>query len=184
MSWFFIWQRGCINSLTASRQRASTDRKSMTKRLKLFGIAGRMSDRPRMDPHARNILPAAFSQRRHGRLRIMNAHRIAAALLLLTICAVPPPVLAQYIGQNRVRYEDLISKSSRPSTSTFITTMKKAVSVQALGRMAERWYARLSDLLQHELSQPSTCNHLCESSTLPRDDCSSRSPRRNDWWRD
>ena len=50
-------------------------------------------------------------------------------------------------------------KVLNPSTSIFITTPKKKLRWQTCGADAERWYARLSKLLQHELRgrQPLIC---------------------------
>jgi hypothetical protein len=70
------------------------------------------------------------------------------AFLLL---AMPPFARAQYFGQNKVQYEDFDFKvlSTDHFEIYFYPEEEEAVRVAAV--MAERWYGRLSSLLDHQL---------------------------------
>jgi Tol biopolymer transport system component len=76
--------------------------------------------------------------------------------LLILICALfpllPADGSAQYFGQNKVRYEshEFIVLQT-PHFDIHYYDEEQDI-VQEFGRMAERWYARLSRILGHELS--------------------------------
>ncbi len=69
------------------------------------------------------------------------------ACLLL---AVPAP--AQYFGRNSVQYENFHFKILRTQHFDVYFYDKEAEAAARAGRMAERWYARLSLALRHQLS--------------------------------
>ena len=74
-----------------------------------------------------------------------------AAVLLGAACLLAVPAQAQYFGRNSVQYETFnfhILKT--PHFDVYFYDKETAAAAQA-GRMAERWYARLSTLLHHEL---------------------------------
>ena len=76
--------------------------------------------------------------------------RIAAAL-----CAVvggASAAQAQYFGQNKVQYEKFEFKVLKTEHFDIYYYPEEAASVQLAARMAERWYARLSKVLKHELN--------------------------------
>ena len=71
--------------------------------------------------------------------------------LTLSLLA-PSPAHAQYFGRNKVQYKDLkfeVLKTEHFDVHFYAEERDAAVEV---GRMAERWYTRLSDILEHDLS--------------------------------
>jgi Tol biopolymer transport system component len=77
--------------------------------------------------------------------------------LILTIwitafVSAPQNLPAQYFGQNKVRYESLDFKVLETPHFDIYYYDEEADAAAQVGRMAERWYARLSKLLAHELT--------------------------------
>src|SRR5262245_15718852 len=75
---------------------------------------------------------------------------LAAAIAWL--CA-PAPGEAQYFGRNTGRYETLAFEVLKTEHFDIYYYPQERVAVGHAGRMAERWYARLSRLLGHQLVQ-------------------------------
>jgi hypothetical protein len=85
------------------------------------------------------------------RQRAMRAGWMLAAALALGPC-LGDEAAAQYFGQNKARYRTFdfqVLKTEHFDIHFY--EEKRAAAVEA-GRMAERWYARLSTVLGHELS--------------------------------
>lgn len=61
------------------------------------------------------------------------------------------PAAAQYFGQNKVRYQTLRWRVLKTEHFDIHYYTDKAEVVEQVGRMAERWYGRLSRLLEHQL---------------------------------
>jgi hypothetical protein len=59
---------------------------------------------------------------------------------------------AQYFGQNKVQYENFDFKVLTTEHFDIYYYPQEEAAVQLAARMAERWYARLSKLMRHELS--------------------------------
>jgi Tol biopolymer transport system component len=81
----------------------------------------------------------------------MNHFAKRAGLLAVAVALFSTILNAQYFGQNKVRYETFdwdILKTAHFDIYYYQREREAAVQV---GQMAERWYARLSKLLQHEL---------------------------------
>ena len=74
-----------------------------------------------------------------------------AALVVCLAAAAVAPVEAQYFGRNKVQYKsfDFEVLHTQHFDIYFYPAEKEAIAVAA--QMAERWYARLSDLFGHEL---------------------------------
>jgi Tol biopolymer transport system component len=74
---------------------------------------------------------------------------VAAALLIVT----PAPALAQtgYFGQNRVQYQTFQFRVLPTQHFDIYYYPEEEEAARMAARMAERWYARLSKLLNHEL---------------------------------
>ena len=70
-----------------------------------------------------------------------------AACLLLTTGAN-----AQYFGTNKVQYQRFDFKVLPTEHFDIYYYPEEEAAVRLAARMAERWYARLSQLLRHELS--------------------------------
>ena len=84
-----------------------------------------------------------------------RSRRFSVATLLLcglAIAAIPTPATAQYFGRNKVQYENFkFEVLATPHFDIHYYPAEKAAATE-LGRMAERWYARLSRLFNHQLA--------------------------------
>jgi Tol biopolymer transport system component len=78
--------------------------------------------------------------------------RFALALLLIAGLIAPRIADAQYFGRNKVKYENFDFKMMSTEHFDIYYYSEEEAAVQLAARMAERWYARLSKLLRHELS--------------------------------
>ena len=74
---------------------------------------------------------------------------VAAAGLLT---AASGPAAAQYFGRNKVRYRTFHFQVLKTAHFDIYYYPEERVAVEQAGRMAERWYARLSRILNHQLS--------------------------------
>ncbi len=81
----------------------------------------------------------------------MKTLRACAALLLCL--AFTPSLFAQggYFGQNKVQYRDFDFKVLKTEHFDIYYYPEEEEAVRMAARMAERWYTRLSNLLDHEL---------------------------------
>jgi Tol biopolymer transport system component len=83
------------------------------------------------------------STRRSARLAVLAAG-------LLGLAAAPRPLAAQYFGRNQVQYQTFDFRVLKtPHFDVYYYPEEEASSRDA-GRMAERWYARLSRVLDYE----------------------------------
>jgi hypothetical protein len=78
--------------------------------------------------------------------------RITALSALLLLLAAATPTAAQYFGRNKVQYERFDFKVLPTEHFDIYYYPEEEAAVRMAARMAERWYARLSKLLDHELS--------------------------------
>ena len=74
---------------------------------------------------------------------------LAAAVLL----AVTPTLEAQYFGRNKVQWENFDFKVLRTEHFDIYYYEQEADVVHDIGRMAERWYARLSRVFNHSFGR-------------------------------
>ncbi|MGH7606712.1 MAG: hypothetical protein ACREME_05180, partial [Gemmatimonadales bacterium] len=74
-----------------------------------------------------------------------------AGLALVPACLLAAPAQAQYFGRNAVQYETFNFKILKTEHFDIYFYEREAVASQQAARMAERWYARLSTLLDHKL---------------------------------
>jgi hypothetical protein len=81
-------------------------------------------------------------ERRHAR----------AGLFALMLC-LPVSAQAQYFGRNNVRYESLDFQVLKTEHFDIYYYPQERVAVEQAARMAERWYTRLSRLLNHHIVQ-------------------------------
>ena len=81
----------------------------------------------------------------------MSMRKVAllAAIISLTLA---PVANAQYFGQNKVQYQKFDFKVLTTEHFDIYYYPEEERAVQLAARMAERWYARLSKLMRHELS--------------------------------
>src|SRR5256885_15617179 len=74
------------------------------------------------------------------------------SLLLGALSLFALPVRAQYFGRNAVQYETFHFKILKTQHFDVYFYDKEADVAEQAGRMAERWYARISQVLRHQLS--------------------------------
>jgi Tol biopolymer transport system component len=72
--------------------------------------------------------------------------------VVVALLACAADAQAQYFGRNKVLYEDFDFKVLQTDHFDIYYYPEEEAAVQLAARMAERWYARLSKLLRHELS--------------------------------
>jgi WD40 repeat protein len=78
--------------------------------------------------------------------------RIVLLVTCLLVLALAPTTLkAQYFGQNKVRYENFDFKILKTEHFEIYYYDEAMGAVQDFGRMAERWYTRLSAVLDYQL---------------------------------
>ena len=77
--------------------------------------------------------------------------RFTVVLALLFSFSVSTISNAQYFGRNKVQYERFDFKVLTTEHFDIYYYPEEEAAVKLAARMAERWYARLSNLLQHEL---------------------------------
>jgi Tol biopolymer transport system component len=77
--------------------------------------------------------------------------RLTALLACLYLLGISPVAHAQYFGRNKVQYEQFDFKVLNTEHFDIYYYPEEEEAVKLAARMAERWYARLSKLLQHEL---------------------------------
>ena len=75
-----------------------------------------------------------------------------AVLALVWLTVLPSFAGAQYFGQNKVQYKDLDFKILSTEHFDIFFYEEERAGVEIAARMAERWYARLSRLLNHQLN--------------------------------
>ena len=86
----------------------------------------------------------------------MRKKQLRMGLLSLIACAIatialPLLLRAQYFGQNKVQYETFDFKTLKtPNYDIYYYDREREASGDA-GRMAERWRARISDVLSWQL---------------------------------
>ena len=101
--------------------------------------------------------------------------RFVFILLVLATCGSASTAQAQYFGQNKVQYEKFNFKVKATEHFDIYYYPEEQQAVELAARMAERWYARLSRVLRHELSsrQPiilyAAHPHFQQTNALPGD---------------
>ena len=83
---------------------------------------------------------------------LISRFRIAAALLVVAGALATTPALlsAQYFGRNKVQYRTFHFRVMKTEHFDIYFYPEEEAAARDVGRMAERWYARLSRLLNHE----------------------------------
>ena len=84
----------------------------------------------------------------------MNTRRLALLAAIVFGMAAPPALDAQYFGQNKVQYETFDFRVLETEHFLIYYYDREAQAADIVGRMAERWYARLANILEHELRGP------------------------------
>src|SRR4051812_21390235 len=86
----------------------------------------------------------------------MRSHHILrrwclALAALVLVASVSRPAFAQYFGQNKVQYRKLDFKVLHTAHFDIYFYPEERAGVDEASRMAERWYARLSNFFHHKL---------------------------------
>src|SRR2546427_13188731 len=90
-----------------------------------------------------------FAPMRHYRWQRLWSWLVAA--LILGLGPLTPSASAQYFGRNKVQYKTFDFKVLKmPHFDVYYYDSEREAAEQA-SRMAERWYARLSRIMNHEL---------------------------------
>ncbi len=100
---------------------------------------------------------------------------VGAIVASVALSATVPTAEAQYFGRNKVQYENFDFEVIKTDHFDIYYYPEEQVAVEYAALMAERWYARLSRLLNHELSgrQPlilyASGPHFRQTNTLQGD---------------
>lgn len=78
---------------------------------------------------------------------------VLAALLAALTLILPQEVSAQYFGRNQVQYRGFDFRVMETENFDVYFYPEEEAAVRDVGRMAERWYARLSNILDHRFEQ-------------------------------
>lgn len=86
-------------------------------------------------------------------MRVSFPSALGAATFLAAVACAPAPAAAQsgYFGSNKVQYRDFRFQVRETEHFDIYFYPEEEEASRLAGRMAERWYARLSSLLGHEL---------------------------------
>ena len=79
--------------------------------------------------------------------------RSALAGLSALVLGLPSAGEAQYFGRNNVRYETFDFQVLKTERFDIYYYPQERAAVEQAARMAERWYARLSRILNHQMVQ-------------------------------
>src|SRR5688572_8437344 len=79
---------------------------------------------------------------------------VVTAVLAAALVVMPAaPAEAQYFGQNKVQYHDFDFKVLKTANFDIYYYPEEEAAVEQAGRLAERWYARFSRLLNHRFGR-------------------------------
>lgn len=82
-----------------------------------------------------------------------SARLVAALLGLAALAAAPDPLAGQYFGRNKVQYRTFDFRVLKTPHFDIYYYPEEEAAVRDASRMAERWYARLSRVLDHEFEE-------------------------------
>ena len=76
---------------------------------------------------------------------------LASVSVLLLVLTAAAPAQAQYFGRNKVQYKEFKFEVLKTDHFDVYFYEEERENAARVGRMAERWYARLSSIFEHEL---------------------------------
>jgi hypothetical protein len=82
---------------------------------------------------------------------MLPARRLLAGIAALCLLSYAPPAAAQYFGQNKVLYRDFDFRVLQTDHFDIYFYPREEKGAEIAGRLAERWYTRLSRLFDHQL---------------------------------
>ncbi|HET8650108.1 MAG TPA: hypothetical protein VFL95_08710, partial [Gemmatimonadales bacterium] len=77
---------------------------------------------------------------------------MAAAIGVAGLAAIPTPAAAQYFGRNKVQYRSFDFKVLKTQHFDIYYYPREEQAAHVAGRLAERWYSRLSRAFEHQLT--------------------------------
>src|SRR6188472_996573 len=83
--------------------------------------------------------------------QIIRRFPVACLLAFLVCVAAVVPAEAQYFGRNKVQYKDFKFEVLKTEHFDVYFYPEERDSATRVGRMAERWYARLSHIFGHQM---------------------------------
>jgi Tol biopolymer transport system component len=83
---------------------------------------------------------------------MLSSRSAVLAVVAAGIVAASVPAEAQYFGRNKVRYRTFKYQVLKTVHFDIYYYPEERLAVEQAGQMAERWYTRLSRILNHELS--------------------------------
>ena len=88
-----------------------------------------------------------------AKLRASLRRRLPSLLVVLSLLMTPAAALAQggYFGRNKVQYRDFKFQVLKTEHFDIYFYPEEEAAARMAARLSERWYARLSKLLNHEL---------------------------------
>jgi Tol biopolymer transport system component len=75
------------------------------------------------------------------------------AIMAVLVIGMTPAAEAQYFGRNKVQYRDFDFKVLKTANFDIYYYPEEEPAIEQAGRLAERWYARLSRQLNHRFSK-------------------------------
>ena len=86
-------------------------------------------------------------------MKSLNMFRplVVSCFALAAFAGTASPTAAQYFGQNKVQYRQLDFKVLHTEHFDIYFYPEEQAGTEIAARMAERWYARLSNIFHHEL---------------------------------
>src|ERR1043165_5307062 len=86
-------------------------------------------------------------------MRFSARHYLSVVVLALSASALPAVAFAQggYFGRNKVQYEEFKFQVLKTDHFDVYYYPEEEAAARMASRMAERWYARLETLLDHQL---------------------------------
>ena len=110
--------------------------------------------------------------------RLVRMTRLALCFLLAAWLCPLSRSEAQYFGRNKVQYEDFDFQVLKTEHFDIYYYPEEQAAARGAARMAERWYARLSPVLDHELSGRQPLILYASQPALPADQHHRRRARR------
>jgi hypothetical protein len=86
-------------------------------------------------------------------MRLRPRALVHGLLVAATLAALAPVAQAQYFGRNKVRYDDFDFRVLETEHFDLYYYEGMETAANDVGRMAERWYDRLSAILRHEFDE-------------------------------
>ena len=83
--------------------------------------------------------------------QILRRIPLAGLSILLLCFSATAPAEAQYFGRNKVQYKEFKFEVLKTDHFDVYFYEDERESTARVGRMAERWYARLSSIFEHEI---------------------------------